>query len=61
MASSPHETSERMIPRTIYVAVSTHLLSELRAWSEPLQVKVEIRPDDTYEMMFRKLEADHCP
>jgi hypothetical protein len=41
-------------PLTIYVKVSTHLLAELQEWSKPLQVRVELQPDDTYEMVFRE-------
>lgn len=45
-------------PRTIFVKVSTELLSDLSEWSEPLRVKVERDwNDDTYEMVFRLNEG----
>lgn len=46
-----------MRPRTIFVKVSTELLSSMNEWSEPVQVRIERQPDDTYEMVFRKVES----
>ncbi len=43
-----------VLPRTIYVKVSTELLAEYAAWSEPLCVMIERQPDDTYEMTFKR-------
>ncbi len=45
------------VPRTIYVKVSTELLAESAEWSEPLRVRIERQPDDTYEMTFKREEA----
>jgi hypothetical protein len=42
------------IPATIYVKVSTHLLGELGEWSDPVRVKAEQQPDDTYELIFKR-------
>ena len=45
-------------PRTIYVKVSTELLSELEEWSPAVQAKIERHPDDTYELVVRKYDED---
>lgn len=50
-------TAASIVPRTIYVKVSTELLAELAKWSEPVRVMIERQLDDTYDMTFKREEA----
>lgn len=46
------------VPRAIYVKVSTEILAEMSGdWSPAVQAKFERQQDDTYELIFRKVDA----
>ena len=42
---------------TVSVLISPELLKDLGEWSAPVQVKIEKRPDGTYEMIARTREV----